>query len=157
MNLPLDELAHFFDELQFDQNQQQAVAGPIVEEIKHRLHFLKNVGVGYLSMGRSADSLSGGEHQRVRLAASVGAGVTSVCFVLDEPSTGLHARDTARLLKTMREIQARGNSVVVVEHDDEIIEAADHIVEIGPEAGVGGGQVVAGGGLQMKFENRLQA
>lgn len=145
VNLSLEKLAEFFDGLQFDQGPRQQVAAPIVAEIKHRLMFLKNVGVGYLSLGRSADSLSGGEHQRVRLAASVGAGVTGVCFILDEPSTGLHARDTSRLLQTLRDIQAGGNSVVVVEHDDEIIEAADHIVEIGPGAGVGGGQLVAAG------------
>ena len=145
VSLPLEELVTFFDAVQFKDEQKRSIAEPIVAEIIARLQFLKNVGVGYLSLGRPADSLSGGEHQRVRLAASVGAGVTSVCFVLDEPSTGLHARDTDRLLETLRKIQAGGNSVVVVEHDEEIIAAADHIVEVGPGAGVDGGSVVAAG------------
>jgi excinuclease ABC subunit A len=145
VNLPLIELANFFAGLEFQDEKHQAIAEPIVSEINHRLRFLQNVGVGYLSLGRAADSLSGGEHQRVRLAAAVGAGVTGVCFVLDEPSTGLHARDTQRLLETLRHIQSAGNSVVVVEHDDEMINSADHIVEIGPGAGTRGGEVVATG------------
>jgi len=141
LNLSIAELNQFFDGLNFDE-QQTEIAKPIVNEIKHRLHFLLNVGVGYLSLGRAGNTLSGGEHQRVRLASSIGSGVTSVCFVLDEPSTGLHPRDTGRLIETLRDLQAAGNSVVVVEHDDTMIEAADHVIEIGPGAGIDGGQIV---------------
>ena len=141
LNLSIAELNQFFDGLNFDE-QQTEIAEPIVNEIKHRLHFLLNVGVGYLSLGRAGNTLSGGEHQRVRLASSIGSGVTSVCFVLDEPSTGLHPRDTGRLIETLRDLQAAGNSVVVVEHDDTMIEAADHVIEIGPGAGIDGGQIV---------------
>lgn len=141
LNRSIEELDQFFEGLTFEPTQAE-IGQPIVSEIKHRLRFLLNVGVGYLSLGRSGNTLSGGEHQRVRLASSIGSGVTSVCFVLDEPSTGLHPRDTGRLIETLRDLQAAGNSVVVVEHDDTMIEAADHVIEIGPGAGVAGGEVV---------------
>ena len=141
LNLSIEELSQFFNDLTFN-SQQTEIAEPIVDEIKHRLRYLLNVGVGYLSLGRAGNTLSGGEHQRVRLASSIGSGVTSVCFVLDEPSSGLHPRDTGRLIETLRDLQAAGNSVVVVEHDDTMVEAADHLIEIGPGAGVEGGQVV---------------
>ncbi len=144
LNLSIEELDQFFGGLSFDATLAE-IAEPIVSEIKHRLRFLLNVGVGYLSLGRAGNTLSGGEHQRVRLATSIGSGVTGVCFVLDEPSTGLHPRDTGRLIETLRNLQATGNSVVVVEHDDAMIEAADHVIEIGPGAGVAGGQVVCEG------------
>ncbi len=155
LNRSIEELDQFFEGLTFEPTQAE-IGQPIVSEIKHRLRFLLNVGVGYLSLGRSGNTLSGGEHQRVRLASSIGSGVTSVCFVLDEPSTGLHPRDTGRLIETLRDLQAAGNSVVVVEHDDTMIEAADHVIEIGPGAGVAGGEVVfEGSPNQIKTSDSL--
>ena len=113
--------------------------------IRSRLAFLHQVGLGYLTLDRSADSLSGGEFQRVRLASSVGAGLVGVCFVLDEPSIGLHQRDNERLIETMRQLQQRGNTVLVVEHDADVMRSADYLIDMGPGAGTGGGQIVATG------------
>ena len=121
------------------------VAARIVKEIRQRLEFLVNVGLDYLSLDRSADSLSGGEAQRIRLASQIGAGLVGVMYVLDEPSIGLHQRDNQRLLKTLFHLRDLGNTVIVVEHDEEAIMSADHVVDIGPGAGVHGGQIVAQG------------
>ncbi|MCL4153403.1 UNVERIFIED_CONTAM: hypothetical protein GTU68_038420, partial [Idotea baltica] len=146
IQLPISELETAMHALASSlDNDQAEIADSIVEEIKHRLMFLNKVGVGYLSLGRSADTLSGGEHQRVRLASSIGSGVTNVCFVLDEPSIGLHAGDTDRLIETLVELRQAGNSLVVVEHDEAIMLAADEIIDIGPGAGEHGGQIVAQG------------
>jgi len=123
------------------------VAGPIVKEIRDRLRFLVNVGLEYLTLGRSAGSLSGGEAQRIRLATQIGSRLVGVLYILDEPSIGLHARDNARLLATLRELRDLGNTVLVVEHDEETIRAADHIVDLGPRAGRHGGEVVVEGTL----------
>ncbi|MFK7769566.1 MAG: excinuclease ABC subunit UvrA [Mariniblastus sp.] len=130
-------------------SDQAIIAKPLVKEICHRLRFLQKVGVGYLTLGRSADTLSGGEHQRVRLASSIGSGVTNVCFVLDEPSIGLHQRDNDRLILAIRDLQKSGNSLVVVEHDESIIRQSDHVIDMGPGAGRHGGMVVAQGSPKM--------
>jgi excinuclease ABC subunit A len=121
------------------------IVAPLVEEILARLRFLDAVGLAYLGLDRSADSLSGGEAQRIRLAAQLGSNVRGVCYVLDEPTIGLHARDHARLMQTLGELRDRGNSVLVVEHDETTILAADHVIDLGPGAGTAGGEVVASG------------
>ncbi|HXY70382.1 MAG TPA: excinuclease ABC subunit UvrA [Gemmatimonadales bacterium] len=123
------------------------VAGPILKEIRDRLRFLVNVGLEYLTLGRSAGSLAGGEAQRIRLATQIGSRLVGVLYILDEPSIGLHARDNTRLLATLRELRDLGNTVLVVEHDEETIRAADHIVDLGPRAGRHGGEVVVEGTL----------
>jgi len=121
------------------------IAARVVKEIGERLRFLSNVGLGYLTLSRRADSLSGGEAQRIRLASQIGSGLVGVMYVLDEPSIGLHQRDNARLLSTLTRLRDLGNTVIVVEHDEEAIRSADHIVDIGPGAGVHGGRIVAQG------------
>ena len=124
---------------------KQAIAEKIVREIVNRLQFLVNVGLDYLSLDRSADTLSGGEAQRIRLASQIGSGLTGVMYVLDEPSIGLHQRDNARLLDTLKRLRDIGNTVIVVEHDEEAIMSADHVVDMGLGAGEHGGRVVAQG------------
>ncbi len=135
---------HFFENLKLS-GARGKIADKIVKEILSRLQFLVNVGLDYLSLSRSADTLSGGETQRIRLASQIGAGLVGVMYVLDEPSIGLHQRDNARLLKTLTYLRDLGNTVIVVEHDEEAILSADHVVDIGPGAGVHGGEVVAEG------------
>ena len=125
--------------------REQKIVGVAMEEIKKRLQFLVNIGAGYLSLDRRADTLSGGESQRIRLASQLGSGLTGVMYVLDEPTIGLHARDTSKLLATLKTIRDLGNTVIVVEHDKETMEEADYIVEIGPGAGENGGTVTAEG------------
>ncbi|WP_425219180.1 excinuclease ABC subunit UvrA [Ralstonia solanacearum] len=124
---------------------KREIADKIVQEITSRLNFLNNVGLDYLSLERSADTLSGGEAQRIRLASQIGSGLTGVMYVLDEPSIGLHQRDNDRLIGTLKHLRDLGNSVLVVEHDEDMIRASDHVVDIGPGAGVHGGQVIAEG------------
>jgi excinuclease ABC subunit A len=121
------------------------IAEKIVKEIGDRLKFLVDVGLDYLSLDRSAETLSGGEAQRIRLASQIGSGLVGVMYILDEPSIGLHQRDNRRLLGTLLHLRDIGNTVIVVEHDEEAIETADHVLDIGPGAGVHGGQVVAQG------------
>lgn len=149
-NLPMvseksiGEAMTFFENLQLS-GQKAQIAEKILKEIRERLSFLVNVGLNYLSLSRSAETLSGGEAQRIRLASQIGAGLVGVMYVLDEPSIGLHQRDNERLLKTLEHLRNLGNTVIVVEHDEDAILAADHIVDIGPGAGVHGGQVIAQG------------
>jgi excinuclease ABC subunit A len=126
---------------------QKVVAGELLPEIEQRLRFMENVGLGYLSLGRSAKTLSGGESQRIRLAAQLGSNLCGVLYVLDEPTIGLHPRDNLRLLDTLTALRKKGNSLVIVEHDEETMRRADHIVDLGPRAGVHGGEVVASGTL----------
>ena len=126
-------------------SQKRMIAGSIIKEIEERLGFLANVGLTYLTLSRSAGTLSGGESQRIRLASQIGSGLTGVLYVLDEPSIGLHQRDNARLLKTLKNLRDQGNTVLVVEHDEEAIRAADYVLDIGPGAGRHGGSVVACG------------
>jgi excinuclease ABC subunit A len=134
----------WFEGLKFDE-EDQPVAAPIVREITSRLAYLNKVGVSYLTLDRAADTLSGGEMQRVRLATSIGSGLVGVCYILDEPSIGLHQRDNDRLIQAMRELQQQGNTVLVVEHDDQVMREADWLIDIGPGAGDSGGRVVACG------------
>ncbi|SQE31438.1 Excinuclease ABC subunit A [Mannheimia haemolytica] len=149
-NLPMvseksiGEALTFFEELKLA-GQKEKIAEKILKEIRERLQFLVNVGLNYLSLSRSAETLSGGEAQRIRLASQIGAGLVGVMYVLDEPSIGLHQRDNERLLNTLVHLRNLGNTVIVVEHDEDAIRAADHIVDIGPGAGVHGGQVIAQG------------
>jgi len=142
--LPLRDALAFFRTLALP-GQKGPVAEKIVHEIAARLAFLVNVGLEYLSLDRSAETLSGGEAQRIRLASQIGSGLTGVMYVLDEPSIGLHQRDNGRLLATLKSLRDLGNSVLVVEHDEEAIRAADHVVDMGPGAGVHGGEIVAQG------------
>ena len=142
--LPLKQTKMFFDQLVLP-GHKQSIAERIVKEISSRLQFLNNVGLDYLSLDRSADTLSGGESQRIRLASQIGSGLTGVMYVLDEPSIGLHQRDNDRLLKTLKHLRDLGNSVIVVEHDEEAIQISDYVVDMGPGAGEHGGIVVAQG------------
>lgn len=161
-NLPMvaeksiGEALSFFENLKLS-GQRAKIAEKILKEIRERLSFLVNVGLNYLSLSRSAETLSGGEAQRIRLASQIGAGLVGVMYVLDEPSIGLHQRDNERLLKTLVHLRDLGNTVIVVEHDEDAIRAADHIVDIGPGAGVHGGQVIAQGNANeiMQVENSL--
>ncbi|MEC7963755.1 MAG: excinuclease ABC subunit A, partial [Pseudomonadota bacterium] len=126
-------------------DQKNAIAGAILKEIRERLGFLNNVGLEYLSLSRNSGTLSGGESQRIRLASQIGSGLTGVLYVLDEPSIGLHQRDNDRLLGTLKSLRDQGNTVIVVEHDEEAIREADYVFDIGPGAGVHGGQIVSQG------------
>ncbi len=143
-HLPLAQCKAFFDALALT-GQRAQVAEKIVSEISSRLQFLINVGLEYLSLDRSADTLSGGESQRIRLASQIGSGLTGVMYVLDEPSIGLHQRDNDRLLETLRRLRDMGNTVIVVEHDEDAIRMADYVVDMGPGAGEHGGRVIAEG------------
>jgi excinuclease ABC subunit A len=150
--MTVTEAREFFDELKFDADESdadefddEAVARPLLGEIGSRLEFLDKVGLEYLTLDRPADTLSGGELQRVRLATSLGSGLVGVCYVLDEPSVGLHPRDNGRLIDALRDLQARGNTVLVVEHDEAIIRRADWLIDLGPGAGRHGGRIVAQG------------
>ncbi len=150
--LPVDEALAFFSALTLP-GWRGEIAAKIVKEIRDRLRFLVDVGLDYLTLERKADSLSGGEAQRIRLASQIGAGLVGVMYVLDEPSIGLHQRDNERLLGTLTRLRDMGNTVIVVEHDEDAIRLADHIVDIGPGAGVHGGEVVAQG----SYEDVLKA
>jgi excinuclease ABC subunit A len=142
--LPLAGARDYFLALQLPRNKAQ-IAEKVLKEIVSRLQFLINVGLDYLSLDRSAETLSGGEAQRIRLASQIGSGLTGVMYVLDEPSIGLHQRDNARLLQTLQQLRDIGNTVIVVEHDEDAIRHADHVVDIGPGAGIHGGFIVAEG------------
>ena len=142
--LPLKEAKEYFEALEL-KGAKREIADKIVKEISSRLTFLNDVGLDYLSLERSADTLSGGEAQRIRLASQIGSGLTGVMYVLDEPSIGLHQRDNDRLIGTLKHLRDLGNSVLVVEHDEDMIRASDYVIDIGPGAGVHGGRVVAQG------------
>ncbi|HHB91888.1 MAG TPA: excinuclease ABC subunit UvrA [Thioploca sp.] len=144
--LPIEQTQKFFTKLKLP-GYKGKIAKKILKEVNERLQFLSNVGLEYLSLNRSADTLSGGETQRIRLASQIGAGLVGVMYILDEPSIGLHQRDNKRLLDTLIHLRDLGNTVIVVEHDEETIRAADHIIDIGPGAGIHGGEVVAQGKL----------
>jgi len=142
--MSLRQAASFFEAARFD-GQKQAVAERIIKEVRERLSFLNDVGLDYLCLARSADTLSGGEAQRIRLASQIGSGLTGVMYVLDEPSIGLHQRDNDRLLATLVRLRDLGNSVIVVEHDEDAIRSADYVVDMGPGAGEHGGEVLVAG------------
>lgn len=152
LNLPqlttwsIGEAKAYFDTVAFE-GQRAKIAEKILKEISERLGFLVNVGLNYLSLSRSAETLSGGEAQRIRLASQIGAGLVGVMYVLDEPSIGLHQRDNERLLQTLIHLRDLGNTVIVVEHDEDAIRLADHVIDIGPGAGVHGGEVICDGTL----------
>jgi excinuclease ABC subunit A len=150
--------ARYIDKLELTAAQKKVVAD-VVREIQSRLQFLVEVGLGYLTLDRESGTLSGGEAQRIRLATQIGSGLAGVLYVLDEPSIGLHQRDNARLLGTLRRLRDLGNSVIVVEHDEETIRAADHIIDLGPGAGPRGGEIVAQGNLEniLEAKNSLTA
>ena len=145
--LSIGDLADYYRQLTLE-GQQAQIAEQILKEIRDRLHFLVDVGLNYLTLDRSADTLSGGEAQRIRLASQIGAGLVGVMYILDEPSIGLHQRDNTRLLNTLVRLRDLGNTVIVVEHDEEAIRAADYVVDIGPGAGVHGGEVIACGQVE---------
>ncbi|MFY4805428.1 excinuclease ABC subunit UvrA [Aliarcobacter butzleri] len=151
LNIPIEDAHAFFqDEKNFAylNEQNRMIATPILKEIRERIYFLYDVGLGYITLGRDARTISGGEAQRIRVASQIGSGLTGVMYVLDEPSIGLHERDTNKLIKTLRALQEKGNTVIVVEHDKETIQAADFIVDIGPKAGKFGGEIVFAGTLK---------
>ncbi|MBO5102745.1 MAG: excinuclease ABC subunit UvrA [Clostridia bacterium] len=151
-NKSIDELYEFFEQNEFTPSQK-LIADSIVKEIKARLTFLRDVGLNYLTLSRSAGSLSGGESQRIRLATQIGSGLTGVIYILDEPSIGLHQRDNDRLIATLKHLRDLGNTLIVVEHDEDTMREADYIVDIGPRAGAHGGSLVASGTLQDIMDN----
>ncbi|ODQ00406.1 MULTISPECIES: excinuclease ABC subunit UvrA [Salinivibrio] len=150
--LSIQQALDFFEQLTLS-GQRAKIAEKVMKEIHDRLRFLVNVGLNYLNLSRSADTLSGGEAQRIRLASQIGAGLVGVMYVLDEPSIGLHQRDNARLLDTLEHLRDLGNTVLVVEHDEDAIRAADYVIDIGPGAGAHGGQIVAEGSLDDILNN----
>jgi excinuclease ABC subunit A len=145
--LSIERAQKFFNKLKFDK-ERAVIAAQILKEIKARLKFMVDVGLGYLTLERKSGTLSGGEAQRIRLATQVGSGLVGVCYVLDEPTIGLHKRDNDRLLGILRRLSRLGNTVIVVEHDEDVIRSADHIIDIGPAAGAQGGKVVAQGSYE---------
>ena len=152
VNLPISEAVNVFDGLQLT-DREAIIAERILREIQERLRFLNDVGVGYLTLGRSAATLSGGEGQRIRLATQIGANLTGVLYVLDEPSIGLHQRDNRKLLATLARLRDLGNTVIVVEHDEETIRTADYVIDLGPGAGDLGGHVIFQGTPQQLMED----
>ena len=153
VKLPVSDTAAYFDTLQLP-GRQGEIGEKIIKEIRERLNFLVDVGLNYLSLDRSAETLSGGEAQRIRLASQIGAGLVGVLYILDEPSIGLHQRDNERLLRTLVRLRDLGNTVIVVEHDQDAIMAADHILDVGPGAGIHGGQIIAEGPLDVICKNK---
>jgi excinuclease ABC subunit A len=151
--MPLRDTLNFFETLKL-KGAKKEIAERIIREIISRLKFLNNVGLEYLSLDRSADTLSGGEAQRIRLASQIGSGLTGVMYVLDEPSIGLHQRDNDRLIATLKHLRDIGNTVLVVEHDEDAIRCADHVVDMGLGAGVHGGEVIAHGSLADILKHR---
>lgn len=145
-DLSVVKIKEFFDDLKLNETQSK-IAAPILKEINARLNFLINVGLGYLTLSRTASTLSGGEAQRIRLATQIGSGLTGVLYILDEPSIGLHQRDNDKLIKTLTNLRDLDNTVIVVEHDEDTIRSADYIVDVGPYAGVHGGEIVATGSV----------
>lgn len=150
--MPVGVAQQFFENLQLE-GKRGEIAGKINKEINERLSFLVNVGLEYLTLDRSAETLSGGEAQRIRLASQIGAGLVGVLYILDEPTIGLHQRDNARLLSTLTHLRDIGNTVIVVEHDEDTMRLADHIIDLGPGAGVHGGQIIAEGDVNAIMEN----
>ena len=146
VTMPVSRLGEFFHHLQLNEHDA-TVASRLLKEIKSRIGFLEDVGLGYLTLNRPSNTLSGGESQRINLATSLGSSLVGSLYILDEPSIGLHSRDTERLIKVLRQLQQLGNTVVVVEHDEEIIRAADYIIDVGPDAGEAGGEIVYEGDM----------
>ena len=154
--MSIESAYNYLSNLVFEKNKK-ILATPILKEIKERLKFLLDVGLNYLSLGRSAKTLSGGEAQRIRLATQIGSQLTGVLYILDEPSIGLHQRDNIRLINSLKHLRDLGNTVIVVEHDKEMIESADYLVDLGPKAGEHGGEVVATGNPKKLKGNSITA
>ena len=152
--LSVDDAENWFSKLKL-KSSEQLIARDLLLEMQGRLSFLQRVGLNYLTLDRSAPTLSGGEAQRIRLASQLGSNLQGVCYILDEPTIGLHTRDNRRLIETLREIQKQGNTVLVVEHDEDTIREADYLIDMGPGAGVEGGEVVAAGTLKQAMKNKL--
>lgn len=150
--LPVNDAERWITQLTLN-TKEAAIARDLLAEMHSRLRFLQKVGLDYLSLDRAAPTLSGGEAQRIRLAAQLGSSLQGVCYVLDEPTIGLHTRDNRKLIETLRELQQQGNTVVVVEHDEDTIREADHLIDMGPRAGINGGEVVAEGSLKQVMSN----
>src|SRR5581483_7124699 len=154
---PVTETLEFFESIALRRDGKPGldpeVAGPILKEVRERLRFLVDVGLDYLTLGRSAESLSGGEAQRIRLATQIGSRLVGVLYILDEPSIGLHQRDNSRLLATLEQLRDLGNTVIVVEHDEETMRAADYVIDLGPGAGKHGGEVIAAGTIDEIMRN----
>jgi len=144
VEMPLDKLTNFFKQLELNDHDTQ-IANRLLKEINNRLAFLANVGLDYLTLNRKSNTLSGGESQRINLATSLGSSLVGSMYILDEPSIGLHPKDTERLIHVLKSLRDLGNTVIVVEHDEDIMKAAETIIDIGPEAGTLGGHVVAKG------------
>ncbi|MGB5866420.1 MAG: excinuclease ABC subunit UvrA [Arcobacteraceae bacterium] len=161
LDMPIEQSHAFFQDdknFEYFNEQERMISAPILKEVRDRIFFLHDVGLGYITLGRDARTISGGEAQRIRVASQIGSGLTGVMYVLDEPSIGLHERDTEKLIKTLKALQQKGNTVIVVEHDQETMEAADFIVDIGPNAGKYGGEVVFSGTMkQLLKSNTLTA
>jgi excinuclease ABC subunit A len=151
--MSLKECYQYFEKLELENSKKQ-ISEKIINEIKNRVYFLNNVGLNYLSLSRTADTLSGGEAQRIRLASQIGSGLTGVMYVLDEPSIGLHQRDNDRLLDTLKNLRDLGNTVIVVEHDEDAIKTSDYVIDIGPGAGVHGGEIIATGTPKEILKNK---
>ena len=151
-NLVVKDALSLFDGIRLE-GREKEIARDILPEIRERLFFLKEVGLDYMQLGRSVTTLSGGENQRIRLAAQLGSTLSGVLYVLDEPTIGLHARDNEQLLHALKQLRARGNSLIVVEHDEDTMRAADYIIDLGPKAGVNGGEIVASGTLKQLCNN----
>ena len=154
--MTIKEALDFFGNLQLTE-REQVIGAQILKEINARLGFLNNVGLDYLTMNRSAGTLSGGEAQRIRLATQIGSGLVGVLYILDEPSIGLHQRDNDRLIDTLKGLRDLGNTLLVVEHDEDTMRAADYLVDIGPGAGEHGGQIIAAGSVDevMKVKDSI--
>ena len=151
-SMPIDQLTEFMEELKLTE-QQERIGKQILKEIRARLRFLMDVGLDYLSLSRATGTLSGGEAQRIRLATQIGSGLVGVAYILDEPSIGLHQRDNDKLLATLKRLRDLGNSLIVVEHDEDTMRAADCVVDIGPGAGQHGGELVAIGTAEELMKN----
>jgi excinuclease ABC subunit A len=159
LDMPIQKCHEFFEceqNFTYLSQQKKMIAAPILKEIKERLFFLFDVGLGYITLGRDARTISGGEAQRIRIASQIGSGLTGVMYVLDEPSIGLHERDTLKLIRTLKNLQKKGNTVIVVEHDKETIKAADFVIDIGPNAGKYGGEVVFAGSVAQLMKSNTQ-
>ena len=154
VQMPIANLIEWFDHLELTE-QEQAIGKRLLIEIKNRLSFLRDVGLGYLTLNRASNSLSGGESQRINLTTSLGSSLVGSLYILDEPSIGLHTRDTERLIKVLKELQSLGNTVVVVEHDSDMINAADHLIDVGPNAGRLGGEIVFNDELKVILDGNI--
>lgn len=154
VQMPIANLIEWFNHLELTE-QEQAIGKRLLIEIKNRLSFLRDVGLGYLTLNRASNSLSGGESQRINLTTSLGSSLVGSLYILDEPSIGLHTRDTERLIKVLKELQSLGNTVVVVEHDSDMINAADHLIDVGPNAGRLGGEIVFNDELKVILDGNI--